>query len=104
MVLSEKDAGVYLNRLLREGTTLQQYIRDRRLPFHADESVGPKLAVPLNRPRNEVYQSDLPRQKWVELKSRLVANHGHVHITPPNDYTKYKKSTEALEGVLNAWW
>lgn len=102
--LTEDQASRYLNRLLSEGSRVRQRIDVRRQHLSMDPAVAPKLLAPLNKNPEEMYQSDLPRQKHVELKGRLLAHHGHVHCKPPSDSEKFKKNVESLENVLNSWW
>ena len=78
---------------------LHDLIRLREQHFHAAEEADPKLQYPHDQVAG--FQSDLPRQTWVELKGRVVENPFRFRVKPPRDTPKLRKRGDDFEAVLN---
>ena len=77
----------------------RRFINDYRRPhFYNMSSVDPELKEPM---QYVVFQTDIARQKWEDLKSRLTENHAIIHVST-QEQTINEQSAEDLEGVLNA--
>jgi hypothetical protein len=80
-------------------TKTRQYITKYRRPhFFNESSADPVLKEPM---QDTVFQSDIARRKWEQLKARLTENHAIVHVSP-QEQTISEKSAEDMESVLNA--
>lgn len=94
---TETDLGDLLNELQERYRPLHNLVRWRRQQFFNDKAVSPKLPPPYDR--MEVYQSDILRQAWSQLKARLTENKPVFNTSSPKK--GQAEAAQRLETVLN---
>lgn len=77
---------------------LHRLVRQRDEHFFALPAADQKLPHPYEDV--EPFQSDILRQSWVDLKSRLVENPFRIRVEPPTEKTRDKNAANKLEIVL----